>query len=212
LCQRLLRDTRLYEHLLRCDRDLASEARERGCLLCGGRLDGGNYPRKPLGGPPIPAGLREKDPDYARRLSLCCADCRRRTTPPSVRFLGRRWYQAATVLLVSALRDGLSPRRVARLCEIYDVSRRTLERWRTWWLETFVRTDLWLVFRGRFTPVVAEGALPRTLLERFGAVGTKHGLVAALHFVGPIGASKHARRGAITGTQKVRVDRGGGRS
>lgn len=212
MCQRLLGDTRLYEHLLRCDRDLAEEAREQGCLLCGGRLDCGNYPRKPLGGPPIPAHLRAEDPDHSRRMSLCCASCRRRTTPPSVRFLGRRWYLAATVLLVSALRDGLTPRRVAQLRELHDVSRRTLERWRTWWLETFVATDLWLAFRGRFTPAVDEGAVPRALLERFGSVGTKHGLVAALHFVGPIGASKHARRGAIAGPQKVRVDRRGARS
>jgi hypothetical protein len=211
LCQRLLRDTRLYEHLLRCDRDLAREARERGCF-CGGRLDSGNYPRKPQGGPPIPARLRAEDPDHSRRLSLCCASCRTRTTPPSVRFLGRRWYQAATVLLVSALRHGMTPRRVARLRELHDVSRRTLERWRTWWLETFVTTDLWLAFRGRFTPPVDEAAVPRALLERFGPLGTKHGLVGALQFVGPLGASERARRGLIVGPQKVRVDKRGGRS
>ncbi len=211
MCQRLLRDTRLYEHLLRCDRDLAREARDQGCR-CGGRLDGGNYPRKPQGGPPIPAVLREKDRDHSRRLSLCCASCRRRTTPPSVRFLGRRWYLAATVLLVSALRDGLTPRRVARLHELYDVSRRTLERWRTWWLETFVTTDLWLAFRGRLVPPVDESDLPRALLERFGGLGTKRGLVATLRFLAPLGASEHARRGAIAGPQRVSLDKRGGGS
>jgi hypothetical protein len=208
LCQRLLRDTRLYALLLRCDRDLAEEVREAGCR-CGGRLDSGHYPRKPRGGPPIPERLRKDDPDHSRRLSLCCAVCRRRTTPASVRFLGRRFYLAATVVLVSALRDGLTRHRVERLHELYDVSRRTLERWREWWLETFAKTDLWRAFRGRFAPPVDEGALPRSLLERFGGL-TRRGLVATLRFLAPLGASEHARRGAISGPQRMKFDRRGG--
>lgn len=210
MCQRLLRDSRLYEHLLRLDRDLAREAREQGCLRCGGRLDSGNYPRKPLGGPPIPVRLRDADPDHSRRLSFCCDGCRRRTTPPSVRFLGRRWYLAATVLLVSALRDGLTPHRVARLHELLDVSRRTLERWRAWWLETFPTTDVWRVFRGRFSPGLDDRDLPRALLERLGGFGTRHGLVTTLRLVAPLGASEHARRGALLGPQRVKLDKGGG--
>ncbi len=212
MSSKLLRDPKLYEHLLRCDRDLAREARERGCLHCGGRLDSAAYPRKPQGGPPIPQHLRDADPDHSRRLSLCCDSCRGRTTPPSVRFLGRRWYLAATVVLVSALRDGLTPRRVAQLRKVHDVSRRTLERWRAWWLETFPATDLWRAFRGRFVPPVAEGDMPRALLARFGALGTKAGLVAMLEALAPLGASAHARRGAILGPQSLKFEtpRGGG--
>lgn len=207
---KLLRDERLYEHLLRCDRDLAREARERGCP-CGGRLDGGNYPRKPRGGPPVPGRLRARDPDHLRRLSFCCDDCRRRTTPASVRFLGRRFYLAATVVLVSALRDGLTPRRLARLHELFGICRRTLERWRGWWLETFVETDLWRIFRGRFAPPVEEADLPRALLARFGSLGSKRGLVGMLGLLAPLGASVHARRGAIFDPQRMQIDsnRGG---
>jgi hypothetical protein len=101
---------------------------------------------------------------------------------------------------------------VARLHEIHDVSRRTLERWRAWWLETFAKTDLWRAFRGRFAPPVDESDLPRALLERFGGVGTKHGLVATLRFLAPLGASEHARRGAIAGPQRVSLDKRGGGS
>ncbi|MHB8532850.1 MAG: hypothetical protein ACYDC2_09025 [Solirubrobacteraceae bacterium] len=113
---------------------------------------------------------------------------------------------------MSALRDGLTPRRVAQLHELYDVSRRTLERWRTWWLETFPATDVWRAFRGRFSPVVDESDLPRALLERFGGLGTKRGLVAALKLLAPLGASEHARRGTILGPQKVSLDKRGGGS
>lgn len=211
MCQKLLRDTRLYEHLLRCDRDLAREVRERGCP-CGGRLDSAKYPRKPQGGPPIPQHLRERDPDHARRLSLCCDDCRKRSTPPSVRFLWRRWFLAATVVLVSALKDGLTSARIARVRELYDVSLRTLERWRAWWLETFVSTDLWQVTRGRFSPPVDERRIPRSLLGRFGRSETKGALVGVLQFLAPLAASERIRRGLIAGPQKVSLDKRGGGS
>lgn len=196
--------------LLRFDRDLAAEARRLGCLLCGGRLDSGNYPRKPRGGPPISARLRAEDPDHSRRLSLCCDRCRRRTTPPSVRFLGRRYFLAATVVLVSAFAQGLTPRRRAQLRERFDVSARTLERWRAWWREAFVDTDLWRAQRPRFVRPVREADLPRSLLARFGE--HRRGVVSLLGFLGPLGASDHARRRAIAGPQRTRNDRSNRRS
>lgn len=83
MCHALLFDSILWQLRLRFDRDLAAEAREQGCR-CGGVLHRADYPRKPRGGP------SDLGPDYGRRLSLCCAreGCRKRTTPPSVRFLG----------------------------------------------------------------------------------------------------------------------------
>ena len=41
--------------------------------------------------------------------------CRRRHTPPSVRFLGRRVYAGLVVVLVSAMHHGLKPERVQML-------------------------------------------------------------------------------------------------
>ena len=84
----ILRDARLYLALLQLDRVIAAEVEQAGCC-CGGALHSARYPRKPRG---VTAELLP--PDYHRRLSFCCArdGCRRRTTPPSVRFLGRRVY------------------------------------------------------------------------------------------------------------------------
>src|SRR4249920_3425051 len=88
--QALLADARFHEQLLVFDRDLAASARAARCRLCGGALHSGSYARKPRGGP---AGLGQ---EYAERFSFCCAvdGCRKRTTPPSLRFLGRKVYLA----------------------------------------------------------------------------------------------------------------------
>ena len=89
VCHELLCDAKLYFHLLRIDRDLAAAERAKGCPACGGRLDVADYPRKPRG------GAAELPDEYGRRFSFCCDACRRRVTPPSVRYFGRRVYMAA---------------------------------------------------------------------------------------------------------------------
>jgi hypothetical protein len=106
VCHAILRDANLYTFLFQIDRDLAAEARAAGCL-CGGVLHSARYPRKPRGGP------RGLGPEYETRLSFCCAKegCRRRTTPPSVRFLGQRVYLGAVVVLVSAMEGGVTLKR-----------------------------------------------------------------------------------------------------
>lgn len=178
----ILQDARLYELLHRLDVDLAHQARASGCRHCDGVLHSAHYGRKPRGGPP---GLAAK---IDQRLSFCCArdGCRRRTTPPSVRFLGRRVYFGAVVLLASALRDGLTARRVRALRAQLGVDRRTLRRWRRWWQEAFVSSVFWRSARARFAPPVAEAALPASLLERFSAQSSPSSLVQALQFLAPI--------------------------
>jgi hypothetical protein len=47
------------------------------------------------------------------------------------------------------------------------VSRQTLERWRTWWRETFVESAFWKAVKAAFSPVVAETEAPHSLLDRF---------------------------------------------
>lgn len=176
----VLGDARVYEILERIDRDLAEQARMAGCL-CGGKLHGAAYPRKPRGGP---AGLSAS---YERRWSFCCArqGCRRRTTPPSVRFLGRRVYVGAVVVLVSALRQGANPTRVRVLHDLFGVGERTLRRWRQWWQRSFAEGSLWKTARGRLMPVPTASELPRALAERFGAQ-TIEGVCGLLRFVSPI--------------------------
>ncbi|MFN8627429.1 MAG: hypothetical protein U0587_17580 [Candidatus Binatia bacterium] len=175
----LLGDATLYEILLRIDEDLAAQARAAGCA-CGGRLHSAVYPRKPRG---APMALGE---EYDWRQSFCCEvdGCRRRTTPPSVRFLGRKVYLGAVVVLVSALRQGPSPTRVRVLHELFGVGERTLRRWRQWWQTIFVESSFWRAARGRLVPSIAAQEMPRALAERFG-VQAGDGLVRLLRFLSP---------------------------
>jgi hypothetical protein len=103
-----------------------------------------------------------------------------------VRFLGRRVYWAAVVVLVSAMASGISARRAVRLHAWLGVSVRTLRRWRAWWLESFVASPFWRAARGHFAPPVDEAALPGSLLERFVAGEERQRLAQLLRFVSPL--------------------------
>lgn len=186
----LLQDTRLFELFLWADVELADEVRADGCA-CGGALHVANYWRKPCG---VPPGLA---PDYGLRLSFCCGkdECRRRRTPPSLRFLGRKVYLGAIVVLATALQHGVTPMRASKLQELVGVSRRTLQRWRQWWLAAFTRTRFWLEARGRLMPPVVESGLPASLLERFVPDGGRRArLLAALRFLSPLSTATVASR------------------
>lgn len=177
VCDELFADARLYDYLLAIDRDLARCARRAGCPRCGGRLDSATYPRKPRGGPA--RALKAQQP---RRLSFCCARCHKRMTPPSVRFLGRRVYYGA--VLVLACLKALTGERVIELKALLGVDRRTLRRWRQWWREEFVHSAWWRVEKARFSPALDHDRLPGSLLERFtGALEPP--LVALLKFLSP---------------------------
>lgn len=174
-------DSTLFRLLLIADIEMAAEAQAEGCA-CGGVLHSARYPRKPRGG--SPAGLRAK---YSTRESLCCAveGCRKRVTPPSLRFLGRRVYLGAVVVLVSAMTGGVTEKRAAKMRDFVGVSIRTLSRWRAWWLATIPRTVFWKGARGRFAPPVEVSELPESLLSRF-AGSARDGLLACLRFLSPI--------------------------
>ena len=190
----LLADTRFHDLLLAIDRDLAETCRAEGCEECGGRLHSARYPRKPHG---RPKGLEGRlGPEHDQRFSFCCAvdGCRSRETPPSVRFLGRRIFIAAFVVLIAVLREGASDGRLERLSVVVRVDRRTIERWRRWWRETFAATPFWQIARAAFMPPVDQNRLPAALIERFTGDDTDR-LVGLLRFLGPItgGAGMQAR-------------------
>src|ERR1041385_6911609 len=86
---------KFFHELIETDRREVVAAQREGCPTCGGRLDRADFPRKPRG---LPACWEEP---CSRRFILCCSGegCRRRLPPPSVRFLGRRIYVAAVVVL-----------------------------------------------------------------------------------------------------------------
>lgn len=128
MCHALLQTPAFFALLRRIDEDLMKVARDRGCCHCGSVLHSANYPRKPRGCPPA------AHPDCNTRLSLCCAGCRKRMTPDSVRFLGRRVWLAIVLVLRSSRATG------ACLDGLPAISWATLKRWRQWWTETFPKT------------------------------------------------------------------------
>src|ERR1700752_836174 len=175
-CQSHLADHKVNPLLGKVDADLAQEACQKGCLFCRGKLHRSNYGRKPRGGP-----------QWDRRYSFCCAqeDCRRRRTPESVRFLGRRVYAGLVVVLITTMIHGLKPGRVRRICEALQIDSRTLKRWRQWWLDSFVRSSFWKAARARFMPPLSERTLPFSLWLRFDLEGRDR-LLAVLQFLRPI--------------------------
>jgi len=169
-------------YLLAVDEDLAAETRNKGCQ-CGGRLHCANYPRKPRG---TPAQLSEPQ---RLRLSFCCDrdDCRKRTTPPSVRFLGRKVYLSAVVILISAMRQGPSPRRVRELSARFGADESTITRWQTFWREHFPQTHFWKVARASFLTVGEIVSLPYALVDAFlRHHPPREGWILLLRFLSPI--------------------------
>jgi hypothetical protein len=185
----LLADATFHELLLVFDQDIAISARREQCLLCSGVLHSARYRRKPRG---RPAGLGE---EHDWRFSFCCArdGCRTRRTPPSFRFLGRKVYLAAMVVLIAIMREGATAARMRQLSALVGVSRRTVERWRGWWRDTFTASPFWQIGRATFMPPVDQDRLPASLIERFTGSGAER-LIALLRFIAPIaGGDRHAR-------------------
>ena len=171
-------DPQLHQPLEKVDAGLAEEARREGCD-CGGKLHRADYERKARG-----------VPQWNKRYSFCCdqEDCRRRRTPESVRFLGRKVYAGLIVVLISAMLHGLKPERVRSIREVSNISPSTLKRWRQWWLDNFVRSSFWKAMRARFMPVLCEETLPWSLWMRF-ELEERDRLLAVLQFLRPITAA-----------------------
>lgn len=162
----MLPDLRLNEEcfrgLMAWDEELARQVAAARCAHCGGPLHQANYQRKPRGGLIAEAGEA-----FRLRYSLCCGweGCRRRSLPPSLRFLGRRVYLEAVVLLatmvvqlVAALKDA---------SEQTGVPRRTLRRWQAWWQLVFPTSHTWVEAVARFAPPPPDDSqLPRSLMAR----------------------------------------------
>lgn len=146
-----------FHVLLRIDHELAGKTQGRGCRHCGGSLHFDSWQRKPRGLDFVPTA------EDVERLGFSCSTCKLRTTPPSVRFFGRRLYIASLFLVISALKHG---KRSRQLCDLLEVDRRTVARWRVWWSDQFTRTAVWNALRGQLRPM--SDAPPRGLLEQFG--------------------------------------------
>jgi hypothetical protein len=178
----LLHSRSFWSFLTSIDHDLAERTRRNACS-CGGRLHCSNYPRAPRGGP---GDLPE---EYRYRFSFCCDrdGCRKRVTPPSVRFLGRKVYLGAVVILISAMRQGPAPRRARELSRLFDVDAATITRWQTFWRDQFPQTPFWKIARAGLVPMFEIVALPRSILEAFLGIHDQHqGWAYLLRFLSPI--------------------------
>ena len=184
MCFQLLHAGRLFALLLEIDRLVAEKFHFAPCPRkgCSGVLHTSWYRRLLRG---LLPSVRV-DKDFNKRFSFCCSreGCRHRVTPPSVRFLGRKTYIGVAVVLMSAMCEGLTPRRVQVLREALGVDRRTLVHWREWWREEFVKTACWKELRAGLAGRVDERDLPLSVWERFGL--NMEGLVELLKHLSPL--------------------------
>ena len=188
--QAVLADAKFHEQLLVFDRDLAASARAARCRLCGGALHSASYDRKPRGGP---AGLGQ---EYAERFSFCCAvdGCRKRTTPPSLRFLGRQRLSRhrGDVDLGDACSAPRRPAwRVCRSCP--DLIGGHWRAGAPGGGPTFTDSPFAPVAMAAVVPPIDIAALPVSLLDRF-AGDVREQLIALLRFLGPLTGGASAMR------------------
>jgi hypothetical protein len=154
------------EGLLAIDVAIVECAAREPCADCGGPLYRGDFPRKPRGGRIAAFGDL-----FDRRFSLCCGreGCRHRATPPSFRFLGRRVYVGAVVIVASAV--ALRRMAGAAVTRSTGVPARTTRRWLRWWREPFTTTVSFAELSARVVPAPERQRLPASLLERLAADG-----------------------------------------
>ncbi len=178
----LLRQPDFFRALFALDQDIASKTRKCGCLYCGNPiLHVANYPRKHRG------LLHDPPESFGIRFSFCCSreGCRKRATPASVRFLGRRVYLGIAVVLLSALCNGASPQTVGKLTGTIGVDRKTLKRWLVWWKTAFVASPFWTSRKERFNRTFDAEEGIRPIVDCF--FGTpKERLIRFLSFVSPL--------------------------
>ena len=142
------------------DEWVARRVAAEGCPKCDGPLHRGDYERKPRGAAIAPAGEA-----FVVRFSLCCGreGCRKRATPPSLRFLGRRVYLGVVVIVASLVAEALGAVEASRRAT--GVPSRTTRRWLGWWRGPFIATEVFVAVRARLVGV-AIGELPASILER----------------------------------------------
>jgi hypothetical protein len=166
-----------FEELEALDRAIARRVAASRCPVCGGPLHAGNYPRKPRGALVAPEGET-----FLVRFSFCCGreGCRKRATPPSLRFLGRRVYLGVVVIVASVVAQVLD----AVSAKATGVPGRTARRWLAWWRGPFLATEVLLTIRARLVGVDVDG-IPRSIVERLPGTALEQ-TRTMLHLLAPI--------------------------
>ena len=182
MSQNFLFNASFHLLLIAIDQEIANDTMNRGCQYCGGKLHLADYPRSPVG---IPPPFRHR---YEERLSFCCDTCRKRITPPSVRFFGRRWYPAPHHLLVSALMLGINERRLSQIKRHFGitVTESTWKRWRRGWRDFFPLTSFWQREKALAPSInMTNKSFPRVLLNLFEST-LENKMTLLLRFLSPL--------------------------
>ncbi len=181
----LLTDARFHNSLFDLDRLIAEQFRHSQCPLCFGNLNQSNFPRKPRGVP------EETDPDYHIRFSLCCSTdgCRKRFTPPSMRFLSRKVYSSVVIIILFLLKPETDESRIETINTLLGstLSVETLRRWRQFWTKDVPQTHTWK--RLAFSSAHAQN-LPVSLLTLFEQTA-RQALIMGLKLILPLTAGLH---------------------
>ena len=186
-------DAKFLMALGEIDAEHAEAVHRGGCPQCGGALDRADYPRKPRG------ELGEAAGSYEWRFSFCCRveGCRKRATPASLRFFGRKVYVAVLVILASAQARSMRLSGRDRPRQVQGVPTRTVRRWLDWWQTVFALGAFWSEAKGLLATPVDIGELPASLLQRFGSGAVA--LEKLLRFTAPITTTSVRTRIAMVG-------------
>lgn len=175
-----------FAALVRADEGVVRQEAAKGCVACGGRLHRGDYVRKPRGALIAPSGA-----EYVTRFSLCCdrEGCRKRSTPPSLRFLGRRVYLGAVVVVASMFARVLTS--AGEIRRVTGVLARTARRWLGWWSGPFISTAVFVAVRARLIGVVVD-ELPASIVRQLSGSPSEK-VRALLELLGPLTTGQGAR-------------------
>ncbi len=158
----LLQKAKLYNLLFLIDCHFSETLKEKGCPFCNGALHQADYPRKPRG------PFKSLSEEYQKRHSLCCSceNCRKRSLPPSCRFMGRKVYFWPVILIVMALRQNREESYSAgRLMRLFNIPRNTLKRWFQFFKECFSLLPQWQRVRGLIPTSISNHETPGNLLH-----------------------------------------------
>jgi hypothetical protein len=100
-----------------------------------------------------------------------------------VRFLGRRVYLGAAVVMASAL--ALTLQRASAVWAATAIPARTLRRWGRWWRTELTASALFIALQGRLMPPVDATMLPCSLLDRLAGTAIER-LNATLRLLAPV--------------------------
>lgn len=99
---KILEHSSFFKILESFDKDISDVMKAKGCMYCSGKLDVGHYQRKPRG-----LEWAELTDESNTRYSFCCREesCRKRSTPLSLRFAGRKVYCSVFIVLFIMLHE-----------------------------------------------------------------------------------------------------------